>query len=106
MYTTSPYMFQGPDLDAFNRLANRVKHPLFGADCYAYGLLASGYADLVCEADLKPYDYCALTPIIEGAGGVITDWQGQNLDLDSDGRVLAAGDRKTHNQALAVLANL
>ncbi len=103
MYTTTPYMFEGEDVDAFKRLAEQVKHPLFGADCYAYGLLAAGMCDLVCEADLKPYDYCALVPIIEGAGGVITDWQGQALHLDSDGRVLAAGDERAHALALDVL---
>ena len=63
-----------------------------GADCYAYAQLASGFIDLVVEAGLKPYDYCALVPVIEGAGGVITDWQGRALDIASDGRVLAAGD--------------
>jgi len=104
MYTTSPYMFEGADFDAFKRLANQVKHPLFGADCYAYGLLAAGLCDLVCEADLRPYDYCALVPIIEGAGGVITDWDGQALDIDSNGCVLAAGDERTHAAALTNLA--
>ncbi len=49
----------------------------FGADCYAYGLLAAGFIDLVIEASLKPYDFCAMLPIVEGAGGVATDWQGE-----------------------------
>jgi len=53
----------------------QVWQPLYGCDCYAYGLLAAGFCDLVVEADLKPYDYMAQVPIIEGAGGVITDWQ-------------------------------
>ena len=53
----------------------QVRTPLYGCDCYAYGLLASGLCDLVVEADLKPYDYMALVPIITGAGGVITDWK-------------------------------
>ena len=48
----------------------------FGADCYAYGLLACGFIDLVIEASLKPYDFCAMVPIVEGAGGIATDWQG------------------------------
>ncbi len=103
LYATSPYMFQGDDAVAFERLAGAVKHPLFGADCYAYALLASGFADLVCEADLHPWDFCALVPIIEGAGGVITDWNGNGLTMDSDGRVLAAGDERTHAAALDLL---
>jgi inositol-phosphate phosphatase/L-galactose 1-phosphate phosphatase/histidinol-phosphatase len=99
VYATSPDMFEGADADAFDRLANQVKHTLYGADCYAYGLLAAGHTDIVCEASLKPYDYCALVPIIEGAGGVITDWSGAPLTIASDGRVLAAGDGKIHAAA-------
>lgn len=53
----------------------QVLQPLYGCDCYAYGLLASGYCDVVVEADMKAYDYMAHVPIVEGAGGVITDWQ-------------------------------
>jgi inositol-phosphate phosphatase/L-galactose 1-phosphate phosphatase/histidinol-phosphatase len=103
LYSTSPYMFQGADRDAFERLAAKSKHPLFGADCYAYGLVASGFADLVCECDLKPYDWCAPAAIIEAAGGVITDWSGQPLTLACDGRVLAAGNAALHREALNVL---
>jgi inositol-phosphate phosphatase/L-galactose 1-phosphate phosphatase/histidinol-phosphatase len=103
MYATTPQMFVGPDEAAYNRLAASVKFPLYGADCYAYGLLASGWADLVCEASLKPYDWCALVPVVEGAGGRITDWQGRPLGLEPVGRVLAAGDATLHAKALAVL---
>lgn len=105
LYATTPYMFRGADRDAFERLAATVKHPLFGADCYAYGLLASGYADLVCEADLKPYDFCAPAVVIERAGGIITDWEGRPLALRSGGRVLAAANRELHRAALDVLTN-
>ncbi len=52
-----------------------MRIPLYGCDCYAYGLLAAGYCDLVVEADMKPYDFLALVPIVEGAGGVMTDWR-------------------------------
>jgi inositol-phosphate phosphatase/L-galactose 1-phosphate phosphatase/histidinol-phosphatase len=104
LYATTPYMFRGGERDAFERLAARVKHPLFGADCYAYGLLASGYADLVCESDLKPYDFCGPAVVIERAGGIITDWEGRPLSLESGGRVLAAANRELHRAALEVLA--
>jgi len=103
MYATTPQMFVGPDEAAYNRLAGAVKFPLYGADCYAYGLLAAGWADLVCEASLKPYDWCALVPVVEGAGGRITDWQGRALTLEPVGRVLAAGDAQLHAQALKLL---
>ena len=75
-----------------------------GADCYAYAQLASGFIDLVVEARLKPYDYCALVPVIEGAGGAITDWQGEALGLASDGRVIACGDPARAAEARALLA--
>jgi inositol-phosphate phosphatase/L-galactose 1-phosphate phosphatase/histidinol-phosphatase len=104
LYATTPYMFQGGDRDAFERLAGRVKHPLFGADCYAYGLLASGFADIVCEADLKPYDYFGPAAVIESAGGIITDWEGRPLTIRSDGRVLAAANATLHRATLDVLA--
>ena len=76
----------------------------FGADCYAYGLLAAGFVDLVLEASLKPYDFCAMVPVVEGAGGAATDWRGGSLSLASDGRILVAGDRRAHDAALALLA--
>ena len=56
-------------------MLGQVRIPLHGCDCYAYGLLAAGFCDLVVEADMKPYDYLALVPIVEGAGGVMTDWK-------------------------------
>jgi inositol-phosphate phosphatase / L-galactose 1-phosphate phosphatase / histidinol-phosphatase len=48
---------------------------MYGCDCYAYGLLACGFVDLVVEADLKAFDYMALVPVVQGAGGIITDWK-------------------------------
>ena len=103
LYATSPEMFKGPDAGAFERLRTRSRAAVYGADCYAYGLLANGTVDLVCEASMQPYDYCAVVPVIAGAGGVVTDWRGKPLGLESDGRVLAAGDAKTHADALAAL---
>ncbi|HEX3501460.1 MAG TPA: histidinol-phosphatase [Stellaceae bacterium] len=104
LFATAPDMFRGADAAAFARLKAAVKLTRHGGDCYAYGLVASGFIDCVVEASLKPYDYCAMVPIIEGAGGVFTDWQGKPLGLRSDGRVLAAGDRRVHEAALSVLA--
>ncbi|KAH0977298.1 hypothetical protein GBA52_027017 [Prunus armeniaca] len=78
-YTTSPHLFSAEAEEAFIRVRNKVKVPLYGCDCYAYALLASGYVDLVVESGLKPYDFLSLIPVIEGAGGVITDWKGHQL---------------------------
>lgn len=104
LYATSPHMFEGADKQAFARVRDAVKLPLYGADCYAYGLLACGFADLVVEASLAAYDYCGVVAVVEGAGGVITDWTGAPLGLGSDGRVVAAGDRRSHERALELLA--
>lgn len=104
LYATTPEMFRpGPEADAFARLAKKVKHPVWGAECMAYGLLAEGFVDLVVEATMKTVDYLPLVAVVQGAGGVITDWQGRPLTLDSPGQVIAAGDPARHRDALAVL---
>jgi inositol-phosphate phosphatase / L-galactose 1-phosphate phosphatase / histidinol-phosphatase len=103
LFATTPEMFRGSDAGGFARVSSAVKLTRFGADCYAYGLLAAGFIDLVIEASLKPYDFCAAVPIVEGAGGIATDWHGAQLGLASDGRVLVAGDRLVHAAALALL---
>ena len=105
LFATTPDMFKGGDATAFARVSGAVKLTRFGADCYAYGLLAAGLIDLVLEASLKPYDFCAMVPIVEGAGGLATDWRGADLDLDSDGRILVAGDRRTHRAALELIGS-
>ncbi|MEA3292283.1 MAG: inositol monophosphatase family protein, partial [Pseudomonadota bacterium] len=84
-------------------LSGKCRFRVFGADCYAYGLLASGFTDLVVEAQLQPYDYLALAPVVEGAGGVITDWSGNSLDLHSGDRALAAANPALHAAALEIL---
>jgi inositol-phosphate phosphatase/L-galactose 1-phosphate phosphatase/histidinol-phosphatase len=104
VFSTSPDMFVGADVAAHAKIAAAAKLVRYGADCYAYGLLALGFIDLVVEASNKPYDFCAMPPIVEGAGGIASDWQGAPLSLTSDGRVLVAGDREAHRQALALLA--
>ena len=76
---------------------------MFGGDCYAYGLLAMGFADLIVETSLAPYDFMALVPVIEGAGGRITDWAGQALDLASCGQVVASGDARVHAAACSLV---
>jgi inositol-phosphate phosphatase/L-galactose 1-phosphate phosphatase/histidinol-phosphatase len=105
LYCTSPLMFSDAEFPHFERVRRAVKLPLYGGDCYAYGLLASGYADLVIEASLKVYDWAALVPVIEGAGGRVTDWAGRKLDLGvTSSQVLAAGDARVHDAAKVVLA--
>jgi histidinol phosphatase-like enzyme (inositol monophosphatase family) len=92
--TTSPHLFTNEEADAFMSVAKQVaeKKIVFGGDCYNYGLVASGHVDVVIEAGLKLYDYAALVPVVEGAGGMMADWQGNPLDAGSDGTVVALGD--------------
>jgi histidinol phosphatase-like enzyme (inositol monophosphatase family) len=100
---TSPDIF-GPDLPRWQRLRDAAKRVSYGGDCYAYGLLALGQIDIVAEATMQPWDWAALVPIVEGAGGSITDWQGCALTPDGDGRVLAVGDIALREAAIALLA--
>lgn len=101
---TSPQMFTAAERAAVARLESAVRFPIYGGDCYAYGLLAMGSIDLIVEADLDVHDFMALVPVIEGAGGLVTDWQGAALTPASDGRIVAAGDRRVHERALKLLA--
>ncbi len=101
---TSPDMFAPGDLAAFRLLAAAARRVSYGGDCYAYGLLALGQIDMIAEADLKIWDWTALIPIIEGAGGRVTDWSGEKLTPYSDGRVLAVGNERLLAPALALLA--
>jgi len=101
---SSPHMFAEAEFSAFERVRRSAKTVLYGGDCFAYGALAGGFLDLVVEADMDPYDFMALVPVVEGAGGVMTDWTGAPLALETDGRVVAAGDRRVHEAALELLA--
>ncbi len=101
---TSPDMFEPGDRAGFERLRATARRVTWGGDCYAYGLLALGLVDIVCEATMKPWDWAALVPIVAGAGGCVTGWRGEPLTLDSEGRVLALGDAALLPEAVALLA--
>jgi histidinol-phosphatase len=99
---THPNMFAGASAAAFDALAARCLLNRFGGDCYNYAMLAAGFIDLVVEAQLKPFDIVPLIPILEGAGCVVTDWQGRRPM--AGGSVVAAGTAELHAAARAVLA--
>jgi inositol-phosphate phosphatase/L-galactose 1-phosphate phosphatase/histidinol-phosphatase len=106
LYCTSPQMFEAGDFERFDRVRRAVKFPLYGGDCYAYGLVASGFADLVIEAGLSAYDWAALVPVLEGAGGRCTDWRGNALDLATPkSRIIAAGDSRVHRAGVEILSS-
>jgi myo-inositol-1(or 4)-monophosphatase len=103
LMSTNPWdYFSQSEQQMFRSLSQASLLTRFGGDCYAYGLLAMGFVDLVVEARLKPWDIQALIPVIEAAGGVVTDWSG--APCPDGGRVIAAGDARVHTQALKLLA--
>jgi myo-inositol-1(or 4)-monophosphatase len=103
---TSPDMFLDNQRPGFERLRAAARRVTWGGDCYAYGLLALGLVDVVAEATMKPWDWAALVPVVEGAGGRVTDWAGRPLTLDSDGTVLALGDPAMQAEAVRLLGQL
>jgi myo-inositol-1(or 4)-monophosphatase len=96
--TTSPKIFEPDALAAYERVESAVRLTRYGYDCYAYCMLAAGQIDLVIETGLKPYDIVALIPIIEGAGGVVTNWTGGSAA--EGGAVVACGDPRLHGAVL------
>lgn len=102
--TTSPEMFAGPQKAAFGRVRSASAGCNYGGDCYGYALVASGHVDATIEAGMQTYDFMALAPVVKGAGGLITDWAGQPLSLESDGTVIAAGDARVHREAVTLLS--
>lgn len=105
LYITTPDMLTTDNEPArFAKVKDAVRMTRFGGDCYSYGLLASGHVDLVVESQLQPYDFMALVGVVEGAGGVMSDWDGNPLTIDSGNQVLAAATPALHSQALELLA--
>ena len=100
--STSPQVFGSAEEQAgFRALRRRARLTRWGGDCYQYCMLAMGYVDVAVEASLQPYDIQALMPIIRGAGGIVTTWDGG--DASMGGRVIASGDARVHREAMALL---
>lgn len=103
--TTSPHLFSDSGYHAFERIRKLCRDVVYGSDAYAYALLASGFIDVIVEEGLQFHDVAPLIPVIEGEGGVITDWQGQQIDWQHpSGRVVAAANPSLHQQALIQLS--
>lgn len=98
---TTPYMFKTElEREFFGRVKQSVRMTSFGGDAYAFALLAAGYIDVIVEADLQYYDVAALIPVINAAGGVITDWSGNAITQDFNGQCLACANRELHQQII------
>ena len=101
LYTTSPRLMNPQDRKAFAQVEEMARLSRYGGDCYAYCLLAAGHIDLVIETEIKPHDIIPLMPIITGAGGIVTTWEGG--PAAGGGRIIAAGDKRVHKAAMAAL---
>jgi inositol-phosphate phosphatase/L-galactose 1-phosphate phosphatase/histidinol-phosphatase len=101
--TTDPNLFPAGDAESYRRISSACSIRTYGGDGYAYGLLASGWIDVVLESGLKLHDFAALSTVVEGAGGIMTDWAGAKLTAQSDGRVLAVGNAALHAELLALI---
>ena len=101
---TSPDMFTPETAPRFARLKAAAKRVTWGGDCYAYGLLALGLVDVVVDDTMRPWDWAALVPVVEGAGGRVTDWSGRPLAPGAAGDVLAVGDLSLLDEAVRLLA--
>lgn len=100
---TSPAMMDDATRPRFNALDAGVRRTSWGGDCYTYGLLALGHIDIIAERDMKIWDWAALVPVIEGAGGRVTDWNGDRLREDGEGSVLALGDPTLGDEVVEAL---
>lgn len=108
MCASSSFHFQGEDEVILKRLSSLTKYQklggiIYGGDCYSYASLTSGFIDIVLDPGLQVYDYAALIPVIEEAGGIVTDWEGKDLGLKSDVRLVACGNKELHAKVLEVL---
>jgi len=101
--STSPTMFTGADAERIARVHDAIKLPVWGGDCYLYGMLALGTIDLVIEKGLSDYDYLAPTAMIQAAGGIVTGWKGEALGIGTTDSVVAAGDPKLHAEVIRLL---
>jgi histidinol phosphatase-like enzyme (inositol monophosphatase family) len=100
---SNPDFFSAQEQLLFERLRSRTQWRIYGGSCFSYGLLASGRIDVSIDSSLGIHDFAPYVPILAGAGGIITDWQGKAIDMHSGPQILAAGDPARHAEALALL---
>lgn len=105
LFTGSPNMFFGDNFDRYLTLCKTARWPQYGCDCYAYGLMAMGCADLVVEQDLKLHDVVGIAPIVTGAGGVAVDWNLREIDASfgKPGGFIAASSMALAEETAALL---
>src|SRR5262249_40439272 len=105
LFASSPHAFVGDAEAAFGRVRTATRQVLYGSDCYGFGLIASGFADLRVDAQMGIHGYMCAVVVGAGAGGIMTDWNGRRLTLASGDRTIAAGDPRLQQQVLAMLSS-
>lgn len=100
----NPESLNEKEKQAFKQLRLMTKWGIYGGNCYIYGRLAMGQADISVDSGLDPFDYCALSVVVRNAGGIMTDWEGRPLTIHSGHRVVACGDQQIHKQVIALFA--
>ena len=103
LFTTTPALYTGEKRPRYEALEARVRLPRYGCDCYAFAMVAAGHADIAVEPGLAPHDICALVPLIEQAGGVVTRWDGGRPERGGD--IIAAGSADLHASALDIVGH-
>ncbi|MCC9620952.1 histidinol phosphate phosphatase [Thalassospira sp. MA62] len=107
IFTTGPDLFiEEKAIAGYNAAFGAARQPIYGIDSYGYGLIALGFGDVLVESNLQPYDFCAAVPVIEGAGGVISDWHGKPLTMHSGDLVIASGDARCHTEGVQILRDV
>ena len=101
----NPESLRQNEAEGFAALCRQTKWRIYGGNCYVFGRLAMGRVDISVDSGLDPFDYCALDVVVRGAGGCMTDWEGNRLTIHSGHRVVAAGDPNIHRQAVDILKN-
>lgn len=105
MFTGAPAMFEGPNFEKYLTLGRIARWPQYGCDCYAYGLMAMGWADIVVEQKLQIYDVAGIIPIITGAGGFVSDFSGKSINgAGYDGTMVAASCKELAFEAIKIFA--
>ena len=104
--STSLMMFNKECLETIKEIYKKVRFPIFGTDCYAYGLFLSGKIDMIIEENMKPWDYMAQVSLINEIGGIATDWSGKPLSIESNGQVIIARSQKSYSSAMKYLSKI
>jgi len=104
MSTSNPDYYDLTNTPALERMKRATRFAVYGGSCMFYAQIASGRVDICIDVGFKAWDYMALIPVVEGAGGIFTDWQGQAAGLHTGSQYIASGDPRVHEQALKVLA--